>query len=160
MRRMIRPLIVSIAIACQPHGGALSDTDVAAITAVAATLDSAALANDWDAAFALFTQDAVSMTQGYPTSEGRAAIRAAVRAAMVGLTVTEHTIELHEIAGSGDVAYARGTYNQTHVVDGADQTIEVKGRLLTILRKQVDGSWRIAVWSPMADEPLPPTEDR
>jgi uncharacterized protein (TIGR02246 family) len=135
MRRMMLPLTVLIAIACQPQGGALSDTDVAAITAVAATLDSAAVAHDWDAVFALFTEDAVSMTQGYPTSEGRAAIRAAVDAAMAGVAVTEHTVEFHDIVGSGDMAYARGTYNESYLADGSDRPMEVNGRLLAIVRK-------------------------
>ncbi len=151
MRRLILPLTVLVAVACQPRSGALSDTDTAAIKSVAATLDSAALAHDWDAVFALFTEDAVSMTQGYPTSEGRAAIRAAVDSFMVGVTVTAHTIEFHEIAGSGDIAYARGTYNEAYVVDGSDQPIEVNGRLLTILRRQLEGSWLIAVWIPISD---------
>jgi len=157
MRRKTLPLIVLIAIGCQPHGSALSDTDAAAINAVAASIDSAVLAHDWDAVFALFTEDAVSMTQGYPTSEGRSAIRATVDSAMANVTVTERTIEFHEIAGSGHIAYARGTYNETYVVDGSDQPIEVNGRLLTILRKQPDGSWLIAVWTPISDQPLPPT---
>jgi uncharacterized protein (TIGR02246 family) len=154
MRRMIFPLAMLIAIACQPQGGALSDTDAAAIRAVAATLDSATLAQDWDAVFALFTEDAVSMTQGYPTSEGRSAMRAAVDSVMVGVTVTEHAIEFREITGSGDIAYARGTYNEAYVVDGSDQPIAVNGRLLAILRKQLDGSWLIAVWVPISDHPL------
>lgn len=158
MRLLTRPLMALVTIACQPQGGALSDTDTAAIRTVAAILDRAALANDWNAVFALFTKDAVSMTQGYPTSKGRSVIRAAVDAAKAGVTVTEHAVEFHEITGSGDIAYARGSYDQSYVVDESGQVIEVKGRLLAILRKQLDGSWHIAVWVPISDQPLPPAD--
>ena len=158
MRRTILPLIGLTVLACHPRADALSDSDAAAIEAVAARIDRAALAQDWDMVFALFAEDAVSMTQGYPTSEGRSAMRAAVDSVMAGVRVTAHTIEFRAIAGSGDLAYARGTYRQAYMVDGSDQRIDVNGRLLAVLRKQRDGSWRIVVWVPIADLPLPASE--
>ena len=147
MRRMIVPLMLAAVAACQPQAGPLSDADAAAIESVAVALDRAALAHDWDQMFTLFTDDAVSMAQGYPALDGRVAMQAAVEEAMASLTVTGHTIVFQEIEGLGNLAYATGTYAETYAVAGVDQPIEVNGRVLVILRKQQDGNWRITVWS-------------
>jgi ketosteroid isomerase-like protein len=89
----------------------------------------------------------MSMAQGYPTLDGRAAIQAAVEEAMTGLRVTGHTITFETVEGVGDLAYTTGTYVEAYAVEGGDQPIEVRGRVLGVLRKQPDGAWRIAVWS-------------
>jgi uncharacterized protein (TIGR02246 family) len=148
MPRVPLPLVLLLsAMACQPQAGQLSDADVAAIAAVAASLDAGALAHDWDAVFELFADDAVSMAQGYSTLEGRAAIRRAVEEAMAGLTVTGHEIVFETVEGRSDVAYVTGTYLERYAVADADQPIEVRGRIVAVLRKQTSGDWRIVVWS-------------
>jgi ketosteroid isomerase-like protein len=46
------------------------------------------------------------------------------------------------VEGSGDLAYARGTYRLS-VDGGEDALIESDGAFLSIHRRQQDGSWRI-----------------
>lgn len=147
MRRTLLSLMLVTAVACRQQAGPLSEADVVAIREVAADIDSAALSHDWDRVFDLFADDAMSMAQGYPTLERRAAIQAAVEEAMAGLTVTGHTITFETIDGMGDLAYTTGTYVEAYAIEGGDQPIEVRGRVFGVLRKRPDGAWRITVWS-------------
>jgi len=150
---MILPLVL-VVVACQPQASPLSDADVAAIRAIPAAMDSAALAHDWDALLAYFTEDGIALNPAYPTLEGRAAQRAALDSAFVGVTIAKHTLSFDEVTGSGDIAYARGTFDEAYVVEGVDEPIVSRGRFLCVLRKQPDGTWLAAVWAAVPD--LPP----
>jgi ketosteroid isomerase-like protein len=62
---------------------------------------------------------------------------------------TDHSIELQDIQGYGDVAYARGNYTETFSVSGAPEPITDVAKLMFGFRKQPDGSWLVAteMWS-------------
>jgi uncharacterized protein (TIGR02246 family) len=120
----------------------LSDEDVAAINALAVAFDEAALAGDWNTLVAFFTEDGVLMGPNGPNIQGRSAILELT----TGLTVTEHVLKFEEIDGYGDIAYAKGTWAETFSVDGVEEPTRDEGKILGILRKQLDGSWLIAIW--------------
>ena len=69
--------------------------------------------------------------------------------------VTEHIINFEEIEGYGDIAYVRGSWAEEFKLKGIEEPIKDKGKILGILRKQDDGSWRIAIWMWNSDLPLP-----
>jgi len=129
---------------------ALSTEDVVAIKALGSALDAAALDGDWNALVALFAEDAVLMSPNAPTNQGRSSLLEMIES--LGLTVTEHKIEFVGVDGYGDIAYARGTYAETYSVE---EPIKDEGKILTILRKQSDGSWLFAIWMSNSDLPLP-----
>ncbi|UCC71597.1 MAG: DUF4440 domain-containing protein [Gemmatimonadota bacterium] len=140
--------------ACQPAAQApagLSDEDVAAIGESIGSFRDAVLAGDWAGASQLFAAEAVWMPPNAPLIEGPDAIRAAFEADAA--TYTAFTNTPTEIVGSGDVAYARGTYTLT--VAGMAEPISDSGKYLAIFRKQADGSWLAAldIWN--SDLPLP-----
>ena len=132
---------------------ALSTEDVVAIKALGSALDTAALDGDWNALVALFSEDAVLMNPNAPTYQGRSSLLEMIES--LGLTVTEHKIEFVGVDGYGDIAYARGTYAETYSVEGVEEPIKDEGKILTILRKQSDGSWLFAIWMSNSDLPLP-----
>jgi len=132
---------------------ALSDEDVAAIKALGPALDEAALAGDWDAVVALFTEDGEWMGPNGPTIQGHSAMTEWIESTV--MTVTEHKIEFVEVDGYGDMAYAKGTYVETYSVESVEEPIKDEGKVLTILRKQSDGSWLFAIWMWNSDLPLP-----
>ncbi len=66
----------------------------------------------------------------------------------------EHIVDLVEVTGYGDLAYAVGTYSEEISIGGADP-VEDKGKILGIMKKQPDSSWKIALWSWNSDLPLP-----
>jgi uncharacterized protein (TIGR02246 family) len=153
VRRVSLPLMLLV-VACRPATMQLTDADVAAIRAIPAAIDSAALAHDWDALLAVFTEDGIALHQGAPTVEGRAAMRAALDSQFVGVTIRKHATTVHEVAGSGTIAYARGMFDEEYAVEGVDQPMVHSGRFLAVLNKQPDGTWLVAAWATIPD--LPP----
>ena len=57
---------------------------------------------------------------------------------------TDHRIELRDINGYGDLAYAWGNYTETFSVSGAPEPITDVAKLMFGFRKQPDGSWLVA----------------
>jgi hypothetical protein len=101
-------------VADEPGVKALTAEDVAAIKALGPAIDEAALAGDWNALVALFTEDAWLMSPNAPINQGRSSLLGMIES--LGLTVEEHKIELVGVNGYGDIAYARGTYAEKYSV--------------------------------------------
>jgi ketosteroid isomerase-like protein len=140
-------------VAEEPGVKPLSDEDVAAIKAMGPALDEAALAGDWNALVARFTEDALLMSPNAPTDQGRSSLLEMIES--LGLTIAEHKIEFVGVDGYGDIAYARGTYAEKYSVQGVEEPIIDEGKILTILKKQPDGSWLFAIWMTNSDLPVP-----
>lgn len=149
-------VVIALAItACQPpvqEVGRLSEEDVAAIRTVFAVHRQNALGSDWAADAALYAEDAVELPPNGAPIRGRVAIQAA-RAQLD--RVSDFTMNIAEIDGSGDFAYAWNSYSLTTVLAGAADAITDTGKALVILRKQPDGSWLMhrVIWN--ADPPPP-----
>ncbi len=139
--RLLLSVLLST-IGCRPPAAGtapLSTQDVTAIKAALASWKQASLAGDFPAFFGHFTDDAVWMGPKGPAIEGLAAIRQGtwVRALTEELTPTQ-------VDGRGDLAFARGTLSLLLDEKGA---VKHDGTFLTVLRKQADGSWHMAVYS-------------
>ncbi len=146
----VLPLVFA-STACQPPAqeeasGALSDADIAAIEATLEAFRQAGLAGDSE--FAVFTEDAVVMFPNRPAVEGLEAIKGM----WTWVRAIEWEMSTVEIDGRGDLAFARGTDSYLLDYEGA---VKEEGKFLYILRKQPDGSWRIATWVASSDLPLP-----
>jgi uncharacterized protein (TIGR02246 family) len=152
------PAWIAIALAstaCQPPAqeiGGLSEQDVAAIQSLFERHRQNALAGDWAADAALYTEDAVRLPPAGNAIRGRAAIQAAL--AQVD-TVLDFTVKTVEIDGRGDLAYALNSYSVSLVMRGSAEPSTDAGRALVILRKQADGSWLFhrVIWN--SNEPPP-----
>ncbi|HEX9724908.1 MAG TPA: SgcJ/EcaC family oxidoreductase [Vicinamibacteria bacterium] len=133
----------------EPAG--LSPDDLAAIQATTQAWEDAALANDFEALAATYTQDAKLMPPNHDMVQGRAAIQD-----FMGTfpPITDMELDPIEVEGAGDIAYVRGNYKITMAPEGGEP-ISDSGKYLEIRRKQSDGAWLLShdLWN--SDQPLP-----
>ena len=155
MRRALLCLTTLAAIACMPAAAPLSEEDVAAIKALGPALDEAAFANDVDGILSLFTDDAVFMPPNAPVVSGRAEYAPWIEAALSSMSISVHSIELTDVEGAGDFAVAWGVFSEEFTLEGAEEPFVDQGKILFLLRRQEDGSWRFTreIWN--SDLPLP-----
>jgi uncharacterized protein (TIGR02246 family) len=157
-------LLVS-ALACQPAaktetatmGGAseaaapagLSAEDEAAVKATDQSWAKGANAGDAAAVAGLYTSDATVMPPGEQLVQGERVqeyFNGFFNAMAVQVELTTSAVE-----GRGDLAVARGTYKMTLTPKkpGAKPLPVDEGNYLEVLKKQGDGSWKIAhdIWN-------------
>jgi ketosteroid isomerase-like protein len=90
----------------------------------------------------LFLDDAVVYPPNQPAVQGRVAIRAWLeRLPPISAFTLNHT----QIEGRGDLAYALGTFTMTIAPPGAPSPVKDSGKFVTIVRRQADGRWLVAV---------------
>ncbi len=156
--RIRLPAVLSIALAmaaCQPPAqpaGALSAEDVSAIRAQTDGFVEAVLANDWAAAAEIYVEDVVLMIPDAPVMQGRETWRD--WAMSFNATVTEYNIEIDEIEGRADLAFARGKFSESLLIEGEAEPISGAGKYLQIWRKGSDGSWLVALEAWNSDEAM------
>jgi len=142
---------------CQPQAqepAAFSADEVAAISGVLDAVLEADLAGDWAAVAEHFAEEYVYMAPNMPAIEGRAAWLEWAQAGE--FKIIDLTVDVHEIDGSGDLAYVRGKFAET-LAAGDAEPIEMHGKWVWILRRQVDGSWKVVVGISNSD--TPPAEE-
>jgi uncharacterized protein (TIGR02246 family) len=138
-------------IACHADAGRLSRGDADAIRAVKEQFTQRAVAGDWNSWIDTLTADAVVMPADRRL-RGRDAILAWARSMP---RLSSFAAAVDEVRGTGDLAYASGSYLIT--VTAADGTSSLEqGSFIDILRKQSDGHWRIAraIWRPHTPRPI------
>lgn len=113
----------------------------------------AANAGDMERWIALWVDDGIQLAPGAARRVGKQKIRAEMQP-LFDLFDTEMAIYPDEIQVLGDQAYAHGLYEFVMTPkEGGDRT-RVQGKFLTILRRQPDDSWKIAVDCFNYDAPL------
>jgi uncharacterized protein (TIGR02246 family) len=136
-------------------GKGFSQTDVRKIDEATQTATKAALATDFATWAALFLEDAVVNPPNEPAVKGRAAIRAWLEKFP---PITEFNLNNVKVEGCEDLAYVLGTYTMTIAPPGAGGPVKDSGKFVTVLRRQEDGRWLVAVDMFSSDLPaaLPP----
>ncbi len=151
----VAPAAVCLALlaACEPEDGPLSPEDAAAVRQLGLDYAQAVLAADVDAVLAVYTEGAVEMPPNLPTRVGLAAIRAAYEGELA--VAQAFTVTSDEIEGRGDLAYDRGTWSWTGVMQGMTEPITETGKYIAIAREQEHDSWlwQAVMWN--SDTPLP-----
>ncbi len=140
-------------VAEEPRVEPLSDEDVAAIKALGPAIDEMGIAGDWDAFTKLFAENLIMMVPNMPAIKGNSAYRDFLISMNVKMTKSNY--EIQEIFGYGDLAYATATYTETFSLGDSEESIYDEGKILTILRKQPDGSWLFSRWMWASNLPLP-----
>ena len=107
-------------------------------------------ANDrWNAAFnsgdadvvaALYTADCTVLPPTHAVVKGAVAIKE-FWYGLISAGVKDHGIELLDAEAADDIAYATGKWWATGQGEGG-QTPRYEGTVVTIFRRQSDGSWR------------------
>lgn len=155
LARVALPTLPALALtlfACQPAAAPLSDAEVAAVRAASDAWEENARASDWDAVTALYTEDATLMPPNTESVQGRAAIQAFWEAFP---PASELELTSEEVDGRGDLAFERGSYSLTLMIEGMSEPVPDSGKYIVILRRQADGSWLIAADIFNSDLPLP-----
>jgi uncharacterized protein (TIGR02246 family) len=90
-----------------------------------------------------YEKDAIQLPPDLPALIGWESIESSLRNEFKGISI-ESTTKVLEITISSNWAYARGTYRTIITPLGGSKQTELKGNWLDILRRQQDGSWKIA----------------
>ena len=131
----------------------LPQTDVRKIDEATQTAMKAALAKDFATWAALFLDDAVVNPPNEPAVKGRAAIRVWLEKFP---PITEFKLNNVKVEGREDLAYVLGTYTMTIAPPGAPGPVKDSGKFVTVLRRQADGQWLVAVDMFSSDLPAAP----
>jgi len=140
-----------------PAAEPLAAADIAAIRASDSAFVSAMGAGDAAGVAAIYVPDAHLLPPDAAPIEGREAIQQFF-AGFLGAYHVTAVVSSDEIEGRGDLAFARGHYT----LDGTPKAagtppLREEGKFLEILRRQPDGTWRLAadMWSPNSPPPAP-----
>ncbi len=111
--------------------------------------------NRGDAAAAAdhYTEDAKLLPPNLEMVSGKEAIRGFWKTAM-DMGVRRINLETEEVGYDGDLAYVRGVSTVTIQPEGG-QEVTHRGKYLVALKRQADGSWKVAVDIWNSDLPQP-----
>jgi len=161
-------VLALVLLACAPQTQPAVDeavnteADVAAIRALDEKWVATAEAGDVESLVALYTDDAVRLPPDGPSYSGKAALEEVFRGGFEQVTIefvwpvegTEETIV------ADGWAYHLGEYIAMVTPKEGGETVEEKGKVVEILQRQPDGSWKIAreIWNvaPPPDTTPPP----
>ena len=156
MRRRSVALVLcaSIALTAQVfQGSGLSAKghaqDMAAIEKLHAKDIAATLSQDQAAFAELFTDDCVRLAPGQEAEVGKQAILAANashKAAHPGFRVLSYVPEIKNVTITDDGwAFEWGNFTGSYVESTGGEETRIRAKVLRILKKQADGSWKGAV---------------
>jgi uncharacterized protein (TIGR02246 family) len=156
MRAAAVGLIVMAAVLAPAGAKAQSrarSADMAAIEKLHEADAAATLAHDREQLLALWAEDGVALQPGQPPMVGKAAIRAAMDENFrlyPQLKVLKYSADVRDVQVSGDIAYEWGFFEATGKVSATAEASSFRARMLRVLRRQVDGSWKFArvMWMP------------
>jgi uncharacterized protein (TIGR02246 family) len=135
-------------VGCTVNTGTSSDSD--AIRALDSRMVATLNSGDYDHWLGFMADEAIFMPPNKPAVVGKPAIRKWVAdvQAKFRLQVTHHLTAL-EVARSADLAYTSYAY-EFFLTDSAGKSTTLKGKDLTIFKRQADGSWKLIrdMWSP------------
>lgn len=120
-------------------------SDVAHVYRLWAEYAAACDAGDLDRLMALWTDDAIQMAPGAPRRIGKPQIREAMQAGFDRFHMRNMIPRTEEVRILGSRAYAHGTYTVDLIAKGGNETMSLSAKFLSVLEKQPDGSWKIAV---------------
>jgi ketosteroid isomerase-like protein len=138
---------------CQPAAG-LSEQDKAAIQKLHGDYAQAMNAQKLDAAAlvkAYYAPDAKVLMPNMPAVLGQEAI---IKGTAMGGPAKNFKLDGVVVDGRGDLAYAQGAYEGDWALPSGEPAHD-KGKFLETLKKQADGTWKVAfdIWN--SDLPVP-----
>jgi uncharacterized protein (TIGR02246 family) len=113
-----------------------------------------ALANDATAMMSQWTDDFVLLPAAGPIMRGRHAIAEAFRG-VENPEIVDSVLDIQEVKVLGDHAYQWGTYHYSVRRRRGGETVRTSGKLMRILQRQPDGSWKMYRGIATVDPPTP-----
>lgn len=142
----------------QDSGGSRLARDMAAIEQLHARDTAAAKVGDIATLATLWTTDAVALPPGEQPVIGINAIRAWLAQSQTDpskLEIVEYVMDFKEIRILGDDAFEWARTSVTVRPKGAPRGLHSAGNLMRILKRESDGSWRVARAAWNMDRPSP-----
>jgi uncharacterized protein (TIGR02246 family) len=143
VRLLAAALIVFPLTACAAAAPAPDlEAEAAMLMETSRAWSAAAGSGDIDAILSYWADDAVMMPPGQPPLRGKAAIRDYVESGSTipGFSIEWEPLEAH-VATSGDMAYLIER-NRISFQDSTGATVTETNKVVTVWRKQHDGSWK------------------
>ncbi len=119
------------------------ENDLRAIDAVNQRDVQFALANDPAAMMSQWTDDIVLLQPAGPIMRGRAAIAESLRGVEQVVEIVESALDIQEVKVLGDYAVQWGTYRYAMRPRAGGPAIRASGKIMRVLQRQADGSWKI-----------------
>jgi ketosteroid isomerase-like protein len=117
----------------------------------------AVLASDNDAIVSQWTDDFVVIPPAGPIIRGRSANAAIVeqgKEQMQALIPVDYVVEIEEITITGEYAFEWGTYRGATRPRAGGSDVTYSGKLMRILQRQPDGSWKMHRTMATIDPPV------
>jgi len=133
--------------------------DITAIKEIFNQYTFACNTGDLDLWISLWTDNGIQMPPDTPARIGKEQIREKMKP-LFDQFIIRIPITIREVRVAGDLAFSRGTYTLSTTPKAGGETIKLSGKYLTILEKQVDGSWKIARDCFNYNEPPTSTENK
>lgn len=113
----------------------------------------ATLARDADALTALFDNDAVLLQPGTPPNVGKAAFHDFMKQTLAKsplVKVVKYAPDIRDIQVAGNVAYEWGYFDAAQKSSDQEAPHTVRAKLLRVMNRQADGSWKFTrvMWLP------------
>jgi uncharacterized protein (TIGR02246 family) len=99
-------------------------------------------ANDLEATVSYYTDDASLLAPNAPIATGKQAIRAVWATLLNPDTTVSWQVTKADAARSGELAYVMGAYQIT-AKNPKGKSLEDRGKLVEVWKKQADGKWKV-----------------
>jgi ketosteroid isomerase-like protein len=140
---MVLALSLVTLAACAPKAN--DPADVQAVKDTGPAYDKFANAADANGlASSFYEADAIRMDPNQPASSGTAAIRATLEKSYAQSTENVRDV-IDDVHVMGSLAVAKGTFEGKSTSKATGTESPVKGKFVTLYRKEADGAWK-AVW--------------
>src|SRR5215470_10459736 len=144
-------LVAAAFASCAP--GQNSDAIPAGIKKLHKDDITATIGRDADALTALWDDDAVLLQPGTPPVIGKAAFHDFMKQALAkspSVKEVKYVPDVRDVQVAGDVAYEWGYFDAAQKSSDQQAPVRVRAKLLRVMKRQVDGSWRFArvMWLP------------
>lgn len=140
---LIPVIALAAAVACAPKAN--DPADIQAVKDTAPAYDKFANAGDAAGLAANFyAADAIRMDPNQPASSGTAAIQATLEKGYAQSSEDIRNV-IDEVHVAGALAVAKGTFDGKSTSKVTGTAAPVKGKFVTLYRKEADGSWK-GVW--------------
>ncbi len=147
-----------LAVSCAPPPAPEEPADTTAedramIEGMIEPYEAAFNAADVDGIVAFYDEQAVRMPPNAPSTVGIDGVRLAMENTFSQGT-PEISITQEDVILSGDIAVARGNYVLTIIPEEGDPVV-LNGKYLNVVRRQMDGTWKLAHNMFSSNDPLP-----
>jgi uncharacterized protein (TIGR02246 family) len=150
MRNLAAALFLLPLVGCAASAPAPDlEAEAATLMETSRAWSAAAGSGDTEAILSYWAEDAVMMAPGQPPLRGKADIREYVEgmSSIPEFSIEWEPLEAH-VASSGDMAYLIER-NRVAFQDSTGATVTETNKVVTVWRKQADGSWKnvIDMWN-------------